>query len=370
MTTVISALPTAPSTSSPSTFDSLADPFVAALSTFRSQINTLATELNALAVAMDLNDTTSSSTTSLTIGTGAQSLTVDASKSYQVGMSVKIAHDSTNWMHGEVTSYNAGTGALVVNVTAIFGSGTEASWTITLSGPIVAYVMPVRDATRGLVIKNNATHPTYQMDIDADEIILQDSSGIAKSVSAVNLTVDITASGANGLDTGSEANEMYYIWVANNGTTTIGLLSLSSTAPTLPSGYTFKALVGPAPNRTGDLDVIYQTGNIVTCQSTPILNAAALGSATEVDLSDYVPVTAKKVIYQVAVSKNSATQAGCWLAPASGSCPTYTVSISGASGNLRIITTIAVPITVALSVWCSEYLGGGTITLKINGWEY
>jgi len=125
----ITPLPAAPSRSAPSTFSTLADAWVAALAAF-------VTEANALAAAMNLNDTTATSTTSLTIGTGAQSLTVDASKSYQVGMSVQIAHDSTNWMHGEVTSYNAGTGALVVNVTSALGSGTETAWTVTLSAPI------------------------------------------------------------------------------------------------------------------------------------------------------------------------------------------------------------------------------------------
>jgi hypothetical protein len=319
---------------------------------------------------MNLNDTTSTSTTSLTIGIGAQSLTVDASKSYQVGQSVKIAHDSTNWMHGEVTSYNAGTGALVVNVTAIFGSGTETSWTITLSGPMVAYVMPVRDAARGLVIKNNATHPTYQMDIDADEIILQDSSGIAKSVSAVNLTVDITASGANGLDTGSEGNGWYYIWVINNGATTAGLLSLSATAPTLPSGYTYKALLGAIYNNT-DFNVINQVGNVVSSMYYTIIDDDAIPGTTELDLSGFIPVTAKEATFDVKVSKDSATGAGCWFSPESASCSSWWVHIQGASGNLVLHMPITMPITNPQSIYYTESAGGGgNITLKISGWKY
>jgi hypothetical protein len=130
----ITALPPAPSRNTPSTFSALADAWVAALGLF-------VTEANATAAAMNLNDTTATSSTSLAIGTGAKSLTVDASKSYQVGMSVKIAHDSTNWMHGEVTSYNSGTGALVVNVTSTMGSGTETSWTVTFSSPTASYLL-------------------------------------------------------------------------------------------------------------------------------------------------------------------------------------------------------------------------------------
>ena len=37
-------------------------------------------------------------------------------------------------MTGTVTSYNSSTGALVVNVTAVVGSGTYSSWNVNLSG--------------------------------------------------------------------------------------------------------------------------------------------------------------------------------------------------------------------------------------------
>jgi len=129
----ITPLPAAPSRLSPTDFSVKADAFVAALPTFVA-------EANALAAAMNLNDTTSISTTSLAIGTGTQSLTVDASKSYQPGMSVKIARTSSpsNWMHGDVTSYNAGTGALVVNVLDVLGSGTYTDWTVTFSAPMMS----------------------------------------------------------------------------------------------------------------------------------------------------------------------------------------------------------------------------------------
>ncbi len=128
----ITDLPTPPSRATPSTFSTLADAFIAALPTF-------VTEANAQAVALTLNATTSTSTTSVAIGTGAKNLTVNASKSYQPGMSVKIARTAApaNWMHGNVTSYNSGTGALVVNVTHILGSGTFTDWTITFSAPML-----------------------------------------------------------------------------------------------------------------------------------------------------------------------------------------------------------------------------------------
>lgn len=92
-------------------------------------------QLNETAAAMDLNDTSSVSGTTLTIGTGSKTLTVDANKSYQIGMTVKIAEtlDGTKWMAGDVTAYNSTTGSLTVVVTKVSGSGTANAWTISLS---------------------------------------------------------------------------------------------------------------------------------------------------------------------------------------------------------------------------------------------
>ena len=89
------------------------------------------------------------------------------------------------------------------------------------------------------------------VDIDADYLVVEDGSGDRVDISSINLTADITASGANGLDTGSEnSGTWYYVWVIYNSvsTTTAALLSTSSTSPTMPSGYTYKALVSAVRN--------------------------------------------------------------------------------------------------------------------------
>lgn len=125
----------------------------------------------------------------------------------------------------------------------------------------------------GLIIKNNAANPTYQVDIDADGGVLFDADGKKLTVTGVNLTVDITASGANGLDTGTEANAWYYLWVISNGTTVAGLISASAASPTLPSGYTYKSLVGAILNSSGDFIRIDQAGSEVHRDAIIVLNA-------------------------------------------------------------------------------------------------
>lgn len=161
----ISQLPEAPSRANPSTFSERADALLSSLATF-------VTEANALAVALNLNSTTATSTTSLTIEIGSKSLTVDINKSYQPGMSVKIAQTSSpsNWMHGDVTSYDSDTGTLVVDVTNTQGSGSSVTdWTITLSGPTVSFT----GAAISALLSGADAKTTL---VDADMIGLLDSA--------------------------------------------------------------------------------------------------------------------------------------------------------------------------------------------------
>lgn len=125
----ITPLPPVPLRSdAPATFVTKADAFLGALNLF-------ATEVDAVGVALTLGATNATSATSLAIGTGSKSLTCETAKSYVQGMTVKIASTASpsNWMLGDIQSYNSTTGALVVNVTDILGTGTFAAWTISQS---------------------------------------------------------------------------------------------------------------------------------------------------------------------------------------------------------------------------------------------
>jgi hypothetical protein len=86
--------------------------------------------------ALNAPGTSATSTTSLTIGAGAQPLTVPAGKLFVVGMYVTIASTASpsNAMAGSVTSYNSATGAMVVNVASVSGGGVFAAWTVSVSG--------------------------------------------------------------------------------------------------------------------------------------------------------------------------------------------------------------------------------------------
>ena len=114
--------------------------------TFRSDLDTFfLTQLPATTVAFNaeaerLNaigygSYNATSTTSLTIGTGAKSLTVETGRGFAVGQALLIASTAspTNYMSGQVTSYDSGAGALVFNATTSNGSGTLAAWTVSIT---------------------------------------------------------------------------------------------------------------------------------------------------------------------------------------------------------------------------------------------
>jgi microcystin-dependent protein len=77
------------------------------------------------------------SSTSLTIGTGTQTLSVPTGLSFATNMLVAIAYSSNAgiYMQGAVTSYNTNTGVLIVAATVTAGAGTYTAWNVSISGP-------------------------------------------------------------------------------------------------------------------------------------------------------------------------------------------------------------------------------------------
>lgn len=105
------------------------------------QVTLATTQANAAAAsamtALNAPGTSATSATNLTIGVGAKSLSIQPGKAIVAGMSVKVASTASpaNWMHGDVTTYDAGTGALDVSVSLTQGAGTFSAWTVSLSAP-------------------------------------------------------------------------------------------------------------------------------------------------------------------------------------------------------------------------------------------
>lgn len=160
----------------------------------------------------------------------------------------------------------------------------------------------------------SAPGTSANVSVSADEIVVENASNAYKTLRAVNLTVSGVSSGvANGLDTGALAASTWYsVWViAKADGTTAGLLSLSSTAPTLPSGYTFKARVGwirtdgtankyPLSMVQMGRNVQYKVAGGTNVTAMPIMASGAQGNAATptfvaVSTSNFIPPTASAI---------------------------------------------------------------------------
>mgnify|MGYP006277948125 CR=1 FL=1 len=145
-----------------------------------------------------------------------------------------------------------------------------------------------------------------QVTVTASELMMKSTTG-AYLATSVSVTGTITASGANGLDTGSEAsNTWYYVWVIYNDSTIALLLSTSSTAPTMPSGYTYKVRVGAIRNDgSSNLYRTIQYGNDAQyVNGTNPASIIAIDSGITADTSspqavlgiiNFVPSTASRI---------------------------------------------------------------------------
>jgi hypothetical protein len=167
-------LPAAPlSTDNQNVFNNKAFSFVDALDDFVLDTNEVAAEINSLSQNVSSNassaadsktqaqnfsvsakqssdqaasyltsfinspSTQATSTSGISIGIGTKNLTItQTGKNFVPGQFVQIVNSADKWMLGAITSFNASTGAMVVNVAKSKGNGeTFYAWTITLSNP-------------------------------------------------------------------------------------------------------------------------------------------------------------------------------------------------------------------------------------------
>jgi hypothetical protein len=195
----VTQLPPPPSRADAGNFADRADAFLPALVVFGAELNTVADEVNAnadaaaLAAATALNtpSTAGHSTTSLAIGTGAKTLTIETDKNFFPGQFVLLAATPGNWMHGQVTAYDAGAGALTVQVGSTSGTGTFATWVVGLSAPVVTQAAATAADIRAGTSNSLAVTPAGLAEAQ-DFVDLQDGATITPDLSAgLNFRVTI-----------------------------------------------------------------------------------------------------------------------------------------------------------------------------------
>lgn len=328
---MINPLPSAPAaTDAVDVFDAKAFAFAAALVNFVTQANALATDVQknadvtaALALGMALPNYGGTSTSNLTIGTGAVSVQTQAGKSWVAGQVVVISNGG-NYMKGSVTAY--GGTQLDVNVTTVVGAGTFASWTIGLS-------------YAGLALAASGANNDITSLLAAIQKIVYTARSDVASAATVNLTNandDVRITGSTGI-----------------------------TGFTIPVGRVVRVTFGGALTLTNNASIVTQKGaNIVTqAGDTCVLRAI---SENTVEVLSYAPGAAPPILH-IQHQTSSGTPGGSNTAGAYNTRPLNTIitnTISGASLSANQITLPAG--TYDISAEGSLYAGASIRTRLRN----
>ncbi len=262
-------------------------------------------------------------------------------------------------------------------------------------GGSIATINMIRDQHRGLIIKMGGT-PDEQVDVDADEIMLQSTGGVSKRVTAVNLTIDNTNTAAIlGTDTGAVGSDnWYYIWVWSGTSGDTGFISLSSDIATVQAnvdavnnGYsTYGGIVGAIrTDGTSDFEAIRKEGNrtqytVTGANQRAVTTGANVGDpavptwvavAVRGSSTHTVPPTAKKFIGLLNVI---ATSYGVTIAPNnSGYGAQFSatqpppISLGGADDNTTQMFEFLLESDNIY--WAVTFASGTSIAIHCLGWE-
>jgi hypothetical protein len=210
------------------------------------------------------------STTSLTIGNGAKTLTIQAGKSFAANQYVIIyetSAPSANVMLATVTSYSSTT--LVVNVVATSGSGTHADWSIVLNNSQAGAGIAPPVGSGNVTGPGSATVGHVATFADGTGKVLQDggASGVP-SASSVNASMLLASAVGFGV---SMLNGIVLPSVAGSALTfAIKTIAGADPSSTDPVWFIFRDV-----DTEGDVDII----SVTAALSTTVPSGSTLGSS-------------------------------------------------------------------------------------------
>lgn len=180
-------------------------------------------------------------------------------------------------------------------------------------------------------LKLSATGTTASVTVTADSVaVAHATSGMTRLARTISQTLNTASVGAGGLDTGALAASTWYavfLIVADDGTQST-LCSLSATAPTLPSGYTYFVRVGwirtdgtankyPLSFIQSGRRVRYKVAAGSNVTGLPLMASGALGNVSTptwsaVGIGSFAPTTAAAITVFL---ENNAVSVAAIVAP-------------------------------------------------------
>jgi hypothetical protein len=233
----------------------------------------------------------------------------------------------------------------------------------------------------GFKITNDGTTPDEIINIAAGSIL--DSTGVYQIIVDDTISIDITDSGLNGLDTGTvAASKVYAVYLVADPVTqqaTGAIFSLSLTGPLLPFGYSAYALIGfVVTDSTSDILLGSWTAGNSTRRSfyfdAPIATAVTAGNATSytaVSLAAFVPAVQDTPVSIAYAFTPGAAGRALNLTPGNGVGNAVTITgqvtsvvISGNAGVLSKVTSGVPEIDYKVAN------SGDAVALNVAGFDF
>lgn len=215
----------------------------------------------------------------------------------------------------------------------------------------------------GLTYSNSAGDATNDIDIAAGEAVDSTNAKLMKLASTLTKQLDAAwavGTNAGGLDTGSIGNSDYYIWLIMRSDTGVvdALYSLSSTAPTMPTSYDYKRLIGWFKRVSAAIVAfhVYESegGGIEMNWDAPTLDINLTNTLTTSRRTDAVkvPLNFSTTAHLNVVIQDASANANIWIccpdqtdaAPSLGSAPLanfFNISTVGTSAEPFRVRTSA-----------------------------
>ena len=249
-----------------------------------------------------------------------------------------------------------------------------------------AYPVPY---TNGLMISNDATTPNTLLDIGSG--VTLDSTDTFQMINNGTIVINAATKGLNGIDTGTlAASKVYAVFLISDPITLQpigGMISLSTTAPLMPFGYSAFKLIGYATTDASSHFLLgYWTageGNSrrVFMYDAPQATAVTAGASTSyanVDLTKFVPLSSgnRPVWIATNFSANAAADT-LKLQPGNATGDAITITASVVASTAHVTTnSYLMAQTVAISTVPSPTInykvssGSDAVAVNVAGYEW
>lgn len=203
------------------------------------------------------------------------------------------------------------------------------SWRIDWSGPATAGSLVDQ------VIANNTGTPNTKIDVTIAAVTATSAANLGASFANAAFTIDLTTGTSSSTPNGMDGEAVpssgdLFIWAISDGNTIVGLASTSSTAPTLPTSYSFKRYIGAMKTAGSILKRTRQVGRytqyVITAGSNtpqpPVLGNGVAGIydssgpvLATASVTGVVPATASEIVILASNHRQNLASASVIVAP-------------------------------------------------------